>query len=178
MGVTTPSPNPVFDYIFQSDNRWSMSTLKMDHVLNVVLGGIASDPYCQHKDHSPCKPGERNSSIDTSSILQLVTHVDVAERYLDGLSASAYKNNVSIMLCMSFPNVLMHSVNNLAMTHGRGSRIATYDTMHTISHLTTGRAFGGESTFIWSLGLWPFKDTFYSNSSSRKKRFCGRFWRV
>ena len=44
---------------------------------------------------------------------------------------------------------------------------AIYDTMRTIFRSINWKGFGGESTFIWSLGLWPFKDTFYSNSSSR-----------
>ena len=158
--------NPAFDHIFQSNNEWSMSVLKMDHVLDVVLGGDASVPNCGGTE---CKPGERNRSIAKNSILDMVTDVNVAEQYLDGLGTSAYKNNVSIMLCMSFPNVLMHSVNHIAMTHGRGS---------TDSHLRHNlhgfpfdnwKGFGGESTLLWSLGLWPFKDTFYSNSSSRVK---------
>jgi len=99
----------------------------------------------------------------------LVTDVNVAEQYLDGLGASAYKNNVSIMLCMSFPNVLMHSVNHVAMTHGRGS---TDSHLRHNSHgfpFDNWKGFGGESTLLWALGLWPFKDTFYSNSSSRVK---------
>ena len=51
----------------------------------------------------------------------MLTTTDVAERYLNGLGMSAEKNGVDIMLCMSFPNVLMHSVNLNSVSHGRGS---------------------------------------------------------
>ena len=41
--------NPAFDHIFQSNNEWSMSVLKMDHVLDVALGGAASVPNCRNR---------------------------------------------------------------------------------------------------------------------------------
>ena len=59
---------------------------------------------------------------------------------------------------MSYPNVLMQSVMYPAATHARAS---------SDSHPSTNNfdGFAGESTFEWAVGLWPFKDTFYSNST-------------
>ena len=58
----------------------------------------------------------------------------------------------------------MHSVAYAAMTHGRGSDDSHPHGTHYPHDNWVG--FGGESTFLWALGLWPFKDTFYSNSSA------------
>ena len=156
-----------FDHIFKSDLQWGMQVLKMDHVLNVLIGGVSSSPNCGHKANTQCLPGERNASIASGSLIQMLTTTDVAERYLNGLGMSAEKNGVDIMLCMSFPNVLMHSVNLNAVSHGRGSTDShTRHNSHGYPY-DNWKGFGGESTLLWSLGMWPFKDTFYSNSSSR-----------
>jgi hypothetical protein len=60
---------------------------------------------------------------------------------------------------MAFPNVLLNSVRYPAMSHGRASADS-----HPGSKNFEG--FGGESMLEWALGLWPFKDTFYTNTSS------------
>ena len=156
-----------FDYIFKSDLRWGMKVLKMDHVLNIILGDKAASKTCGHKSDQPCRHGERNASIAPGSLFQMLTTTDVSDRYFDGLGVSAEKHGIDIMLCMSFPNVLMHSVNLVAVTHGRGSTDShPRHNAHGFPY-DNWKGFGGESTFLWSLGLWPFKDTFYSNSSSR-----------
>jgi hypothetical protein len=56
-------------------------------------------------------------------------------------------------------SVLMHSVMYPTMTHGRASSDSHPDSQN-------WRGFGGESMFEWALGLWPFKDTFYTNTSA------------
>lgn len=53
----------------------------------------------------------------------------------------------------------MHSVMYPAMTHGRASSDSHPDSKN-------WRGFGGESMFEWAIGLWPFKDTFYTNTSA------------
>eukprot|EP01050_Picozoa_sp_SAG11_P016190 SAG11_NODE_2180_length_3714_cov_2.273306_2_plen_87_part_00 len=55
-----------------------------------------------------------------------------------------------------YPNVLMQSVLHAGATHARASADS-----HPSGNNYVG--FAGESTWIWALGLWPFKDTFYSN---------------
>ena len=160
------SHQDAFEFIFNANLDWNMSVLKMDHVFDVAVGSKAGDPNCGHSDGSICKPGERNASIEEGSVIQILSQAEVGELYLDGLSNAALRNGISIMLCMSYPNVIMHSVNSKAFTHGRGSSDS-----HT-RHNTHGfpydnwQGFGGESMFLWAVGLWPFKDTFYSNSSS------------
>ena len=46
-----------------------------------------------------------------------------------------------------------------AMTHSRASSDSHPGSQN-------WRGFGGESMFEWALGLWPFKDTFYTNTSA------------
>ena len=75
-----------------------------------------------------------------------------------GMAEAADEHSVDIMWCMSYPNVLMQSVMYPAATHARASSDS-----HPSSDNFQG--FAGESMFEWSLGLWPFKDTFYSNAT-------------
>ena len=82
----------------------------------------------------------------------------LAHEFLGGIAEGAAAHNVDVMWCMAYPNVLMQSVMYKAATHARASADS-----HPSSTNYVG--FAGESTWIWALGLWPFKDTFYSNSS-------------
>ena len=67
---------------------------------------------------------------------------------------------MSVMWCMSFPNVLLASVAYGAMTHARGSD-DSHPPGRPFWNGTRGfggnnwRGFGGESTLLWALGLWP-----------------------
>ena len=82
----------------------------------------------------------------------------LAEDFLGGIADGAKAHNVDVMWCMSYPNVLMQSVKHPAATHARASADS-----HPSGNNFVG--FAGESTWIWAVGLWPFKDTFYSNTS-------------
>ena len=82
----------------------------------------------------------------------------LAQDFLGGIADGAAAHGVDVMWCMSYPNVLMQSVLHPGATHARASADS-----HPSGNNFVG--FAGESTWIWALGLWPFKDTFYSNSS-------------
>jgi hypothetical protein len=163
-----PTAAAVWHHVFGADSGdWGLRTIKIDHMLNLLVGDAAGSPSCGHADGSPCGPGERNRTLAANALLQALSTPRVIEGFVDGLGVAAAAHGVDIMWCMSFPSVLMHSVQYSAMTHGRGS-----DDSH--PHNTSDgfpcdnwRGFGGESTLLWALGLWPFKDTFYSNATAR-----------
>ena len=85
-------------------------------------------------------------------------HPTLAHEFLGGIAEGAALHNVDVMFCMSYPNVLMQSVMYPAVTHARASADS-----HPSGNNFQG--FAGESTWLWALGLWPFKDTFYSNAT-------------
>ena len=106
---------------------------------------------------------ERNSSIETAAgagRVHLATLTDpmVAESFIMSMAEAAVRHRTSIMPCMSNPNVLLHSVMTPAITHARASPDSHPNNMNFIG-------FGGESVFQWAIGIWPFKDVFYTNSS-------------
>ena len=175
-----PTSPAVFDGIFASDAEWGLRTIKVDHMLNLLVGGAAGALDCEtHHCTSEgevscaCDPGERNRTLARDALLPAVSRPDVAEGFINGLGTAAAANGVSIMWCMSFPNVLMTSVGLAAMTHARGSddshppRRPFWNGNSSGYNGMNWHGFGGESTLLWALGLWPFKDTFYSNSTAR-----------
>jgi hypothetical protein len=180
--VCIPTDERVWDHIFSSDQKWRLQTIKVDHMLSTLVGSSADngDGTCPglgwpHPGHE-CLPGERTALIrnHSESVLPCLTSPSVATGFLTALARSAARHHVSIEWCMSYPNVLMQSVaTGGASTHARGS-----DDSHPVG---AGRAkwpgtglsftsnnwhgFAGESTFLWAIGLYPFKDTFYTNST-------------
>ena len=160
-----PTSSRVWEHIFKADSSWGLRTIKIDHVFELFIGSNAGDPDCGHKDGSPCGPGERNATLSASgALLQALSSPTLVEAFVDGVGIAAAAQGVSILWCMSPPSVLMHSVADAAMTHGRGS--ADSHPHGTQYPRDNWMGFGGESTLLWALGLWPFKDTFYSNASA------------
>jgi hypothetical protein len=176
-----PTSEAVWDHIFASDLSWKLETIKIDHMLNTLVGSAADngDGTCPgprgwpHPGHE-CTPGERTRLIlnKSQAVIDCLTSPTVAQDFLTAVARSAERHGVGIEWCMSYPNVLMHSVTTgQASTHARGS-----DDSHPVGAGTADgklgytsnnwRGFAGESTFLWAVGLWPFKDTFYSNSSA------------
>lgn len=177
-----PTDERVWDHIFLSDQAWRLQTIKVDHMLSTLVGSAADNgdgtcpgprgwPYPGHE----CQPGERTALIRNYSeaVLPCLTSPSVAANFLTAIARSAARHHVSIEWCMSYPNVLMQSVaTGDASTHARGS-----DDSHPVGAGTSKwdgtigftsnnwHGFAGESTWIWAIGLYPFKDTFYSNSS-------------
>jgi hypothetical protein len=138
-GTYVPINQAVWDHIFASDTTWGLRTIKIDHLYEAFIGH-ATPPY-------------------TGGHLQLLSEPYLAHEFLGAVGEAAERHGVDIMWCMSYPNVLMQSVMYPAMTHGRGSSDSHPDDQN-------WRGFGGESMFEWALGLWPFKDTFYTNTSA------------
>ena len=90
--------------------------------------------------------------------LATLTDPLVSESFIMSMAEAATRHKTSIMPCMSNPNVLLHSVMTSAITHGRASPDSHPNNQNYIG-------FGGASTWLWGVGLWPFKDVFYSNTS-------------
>ena len=181
--VCIPTDESVWDHIFSSDRKWRLHTIKVDHMLSTLVGSSADngDGTCPgplgwpHPGHE-CSPGERTALIrkHSEAVLPCLTSPSVAASFLTSLARSAARHHVSIEWCMSYPNVLMQSVaTGVASTHARGS-----DDSHPVGagrskwpgtnlSFTSNnwKGFAAESTFLWAVGLFPFKDTFYSNSS-------------
>ena len=170
-----PTDSAVWDHVFESDESWRLRTIKVDHMLSTLVGSAADngDGTCPgprgwpHPGHE-CKPGERTALIRNHSeaVLACLTSPSVAQAFLSALAHSAARHGVTIEWCMSYPNVLMESLaTGNASTHARGS-----DDSHPVGAGTVDghigytfnnwHGFAGESTFIWALGLWPFKDTY------------------
>ena len=137
-GSYVPVNQAVWDHIFASDTTWGMRTIKIDHLYEAFLGH-GTPPYA-------------------GGHLELLSEPYLAHEFLGSIGEAAERHGVDIMWCMSYPNVLMQSVMYPAMTHGRGSSDSHPNDQN-------WRGFGGESMFEWALGLWPFKDTFYTNTS-------------
>jgi hypothetical protein len=76
----------------------------------------------------------------------------LAQNFLGGIADGAADHGADVMWCMSYPNVLMQSVLHPGATHARASADS-----HPSGNNYVG--FAGESTLVWALGLWPFKDT-------------------
>ena len=140
----------VWDNIFTSDKRWGLDTIKVDHLFEAFIGDPASS------SNSTIVGGKGSNRVH----LSLLTSAFDAETFLLSMAEAAERHGTSVMWCMSFPNVLMSSVMNAAMTHGRSSS----DSHPNSRNFET---FAGSSTFSWAVGLWPFKDTFYTNTSSK-----------
>jgi hypothetical protein len=133
----------VWDHIFASDKSWGLKTIKIDHLFEAFLGHAR---------------GNSSLATDTGVHAQLLSDPFAAHDFLGGIADAAARHDTDIMWCMSYPNVLMHSVQYPAATHARAS---------SDSHPGSDnwRGFGGESMFVWAVGLFPFKDTFYTNTS-------------
>jgi hypothetical protein len=129
-GSFVPINQAVWDHIFASDTTFGMRTIKIDHLYE-AFWGHGEAPYAGGHP-------------------ALLSQPNVAHQFLGGIGEAAERHGVDIMWCMSFPNVLMHSVMYPAMTHGRASSDSHPDDQN-------WQGFGGESMFEWALGLWPFK---------------------
>jgi hypothetical protein len=91
---------------------------------------------------------------------------DVAgwERWFDGMATSAARHSIYIMYCMAFAPVLLNSVKFEAAEATRAS--ADYIVGHRNAGSTNGQwAIGPDAMFHWAIGLLPYKDTFYSNTT-------------
>lgn len=129
--VCIPTDERVWDYIFSSDLKWRLQTIKVDHMLSTLVGSAADngDGTCPgllgwpHPGHE-CLPGERTALIreHSEAVLPCLTSPSVATSFLTALARSAARHHVSIEWCMSYPNVLLTSVaTGGASTHARGS---------------------------------------------------------
>ena len=76
----------------------------------------------------------------------MLTTTDVAETYLNGLGMSA-KRTVWTLCCACPLNVLMHSVNLNAVSHGRGSQIVTPPQFSWFPITTIGRALEAKAHY-------------------------------
>ena len=90
--------------------------------------------------------------------LRTLTDPLSAESFLLSMAAAAERHGVSIMPCMSNPNVLLHAAMTPAITHGRASPDSHPNTQNFVG-------FSGAATWLWAVGVWPFKDVFYTNTS-------------
>ena len=76
---------------------------------------------------------------------------------------SAVRNDMSIMYCMAFAPVLLNSVKFTAAEATRAS--ADYIVGHRGPGTNGQWAIGPDAMFHWAIGLLPYKDTFYSNTT-------------
>ncbi len=125
---------------------------------DMLVGSDSGSPNCNNKNKSSCGPGQRNDSLSGESVLTALSQpLRVTEKFIDGVGVSAEKNGVSVMWCMSFPNILMYSTQYASMTHARGSDDSHPPNTRSGFPSNNWVGFGGESTFLWAIGLWPFK---------------------
>jgi sucrose-6-phosphate hydrolase SacC (GH32 family) len=145
----TPLASPVWDHIFGANTAWGMDTIKMDHNNEVFQG----DPMVNNNKSLESAKGA------ASLHLRMLTDPLAASSFILSMAAAATRHKTSIMPCMSNPNVLLHSVMAPAITHARASPDSHPNNENY-------RGFGGAATWQWAVGIWPFKDVFYTNSSS------------
>lgn len=86
------------------------------------------------------------------------SNVTLATDWLAGQGDAAEKNGLTIQYCMTFPSVTLNSVTVAAATHQRLGA----------DYLPEGAErnwnIGAQSLLVFSVGLLPFKDTFFSSS--------------
>ena len=91
------------------------------------------------------------------------------QRWFDGMAFAAADHDVRIMYCMAFAPVLLNSVRYKAAEATRAS--ADYIVGHRDPGGTNGQwQIGPDAMFHWALGLLPYKDTFYSNTTEHATR--------
>ena len=91
----------------------------------------------------------------------MLTDPLAAQSFVLSMAASAHRHGVSVMPCMSNPNVLLFAAMTPAITHARGGPDSHPNSRNYIG-------FGGVSAWLWGVGVWPFKDVFYTNTSSKE----------
>eukprot|EP01130_Rhizamoeba_saxonica_P004949 TRINITY_DN1998_c0_g1_i1.p1 TRINITY_DN1998_c0_g1~~TRINITY_DN1998_c0_g1_i1.p1 ORF type:complete len:615 (+),score=103.10 TRINITY_DN1998_c0_g1_i1:302-2146(+) len=98
-------------------------------------------------------------STSYNTIKDLYLYTNAQEDWLMNQGHAAYNHDIKIMYCMDRPAVILNSVRLPSVTSSRAGNDYTPD----------GAAFswdiGTTSMNLYSLGLWPFKDSFYSSSS-------------
>ena len=86
------------------------------------------------------------------------TNVTLATDWLLGQGTAAADNNVTIQYCMTFPSITLNSVTVKASTH---QRLGT-DYLPRLAEQNWN--IGAQSILVYSVGLLPYKDTFFSSS--------------
>ena len=90
----------------------------------------------------------------------MLTDPLATKSFILSMAESAHRHDASIMPCMSNPNVLLYSTMTPAITHARASPDSHPNSQNYIG-------FGGVSAWFWAVGIWPFKDVFYTNTTSK-----------
>lgn len=121
----------------------------MDHNDEVFLG----DPMIS--DNSSIVGGKGSGGVHLATL----TDPLAGESFILTMAAAATRHGTSIMPCMSNPNVLLYSVMAPAITHGRASPDSHPNNKNYVG-------FGGAAAWQWAIGIWPFKDVFYTNTTS------------
>ena len=91
----------------------------------------------------------------------MLTDPLATQSFILSMADSAHRHGASIMPCMSNPNVLLFATMTPAITHARASPDSHPNSRNYIG-------FGGVSAWFWAVGIWPFKDVFYTNSTSKE----------
>lgn len=115
---------------------------------------------------------ERNKQWGLRSIKQdhinenafFPSNIEAWSDWFDGMGEAAQQHGITIMYCMAWAPVLLNSVTVAAADSTRAS--SDYIVGRAEPGGTNGQwAIGLDSIWHWALGLRPYKDTFYSNSS-------------
>ena len=85
--------------------------------------------------------------------------VDVVRNWLLQQGRACADHGISIMYCMDYPNFFMESLEiGATATHSRASNDYVPDDAN------RNWEVGVTSMLLWSIGLYPYKDTFYSDT--------------
>merc|ERR1719282_941655 len=87
--------------------------------------------------------------------------VQPIRNWLLAQGASCQRHGLTLMYCMDFANIFMNALEIPAVTHSRASNDYVPDDANKNWKVATTGAL------LWSIGLFPYKDTFYSNHTER-----------
>ena len=134
-----PQGQPLWDHLFGSNSKkWNLTTIKQDHMAEQI--------------------GATPSGF---------TNVSVFKSWLTGMGDAASKYGVGVLYCCAPPSVHMNGVTVPSAYAVRASPDYVWAASgRTLKLPTVQWALGPDNAFHWlGLGLLPYKDTFFSNST-------------
>ena len=137
-----PQGPALWDHLFSANSKgWGLGTIKQDHMGQQMDSGAGW------------------------------ANVSVFKSWLTGMGEAAARNDVGVLYCCAPPNVHMTGVTVPAAFGVRASPDYVWQANGRVIKLPTVQwAIGPDNAFHWNgLGLLPYKDTFFSNSTMTQK---------
>lgn len=100
-----------------------------------------------------------------------LTNVNTIKDWILQQGEGCTRHQISIMYCMDFPNIFLNS-----LQVGSNAILSRASNDYVPDDANKNWKIGVTSALLWSIGLYPYKDTFYSNTNEMVIKSDAKFY--